>query len=180
MDANRSQPLAPGLTPHAAAENVTSGSGKALRVAWLWLAALGLPAFFFLGHHFHQIRDSQKSEEITAEPKMSELSSKTSATRSFNPKPPLGALVFVLQVGAMAHEENANALAESLRQKNFPTFVSKSETARFYRVVVGPYKDANSIVKAKNELEKQGFKAIRTELKPGDKIVDFHSPGGSK
>ena len=71
----------------------------------------------------------------------------------------------MLQVGAMAHEENANALAGSLRQMNFPAFVFKSPTARLHRVIVGPYNSSDA-QKTKSELEKLGFQAIRTEWKP--------------
>ena len=72
---------------------------------------------------------------------------------------------FVLQVGAMVHEENANSLAESLRQMNFPAFVFKSPTDRFHRVVVGPYNGVDATLRAKNQLEKRGFRSIRKEWK---------------
>jgi len=72
---------------------------------------------------------------------------------------------FVLQVGAMVHEENANALANSLRQMNFPAFVFKSPTDRFHRVVVGPYNGVDATLRAKNQLEKRGFRSIRKEWK---------------
>jgi cell division septation protein DedD len=66
----------------------------------------------------------------------------------------------------MVQEGNANALAKSLRQINFPALVSKRSNDRFYRVVVGPYRGEDAALKAKNELEKRGFKAFRTEWKP--------------
>jgi len=67
---------------------------------------------------------------------------------------------FVLQVGAMTHEENADILRESLEQKNFPAFVFKRSTNRFYRVAVGPYSDADTAVRIKDQLEGKGFEAI--------------------
>ena len=73
---------------------------------------------------------------------------------------------FVLQVGAMAHEENADALAESLRQRNFPVNVSRSGTSRLYRVVVGPYNDVDSTLRVKEQLKKQWFEAFRMAWNP--------------
>jgi cell division septation protein DedD len=78
---------------------------------------------------------------------------------------------FVLQVGAMAREENADAPAESLRQKKFPVIVSRSGTGRFYRVVVGPYGDVDFTLRVKEQLKKQGFDAFRTPWNPSAQQV---------
>jgi cell division septation protein DedD len=67
----------------------------------------------------------------------------------------------MLQVGAMAHKENADALVQALQRRNFPVFVSQGAD-RFYRVVVGPYTDVDSTLRAKEELKEQGFASIRT------------------
>jgi hypothetical protein len=71
----------------------------------------------------------------------------------------------VLQVGAMAEENNADALAEMLQKRNLPAFVFKRGGDRFYKVAVGPYNgaDADSTAKIKADLEKQGLTPI---LKP--------------
>lgn len=66
----------------------------------------------------------------------------------------------------MTHKENADALAEILRRRYFPAIVSHPGTDRFYRVVVGPYRDADSALTAKEELKGQGFESIRTPWKP--------------
>ena len=60
----------------------------------------------------------------------------------------------------MTHEDNADALAVDLQQRNFPAFVYRRGTDRFYRVAVGPYSDEDSPVRVKGELEKQGLKAF--------------------
>jgi cell division septation protein DedD len=61
-----------------------------------------------------------------------------------NPIPLSNRSGFVLQVGAMTHKENAEALAEALQRRNFPAFVSRREADGFYRVVVGPCTDVDS------------------------------------
>jgi len=73
---------------------------------------------------------------------------------------------FVLQVGAMIHEENADILRESLEEKNFPTFVFKHSTGHFYRVAVGPYRDADTAVRIKEQLEEEGVEAIIKRWSP--------------
>ena len=80
-------------------------------------------------------------------------------------KPTVRGPAFVLQVAAMLHEENANALAASLREMNLPVFVLKLPTERFHHVLVGPYSSANAAIETQNELEKRGYKPIRTEWK---------------
>jgi hypothetical protein len=128
----------------------------------------GIVAFGFLvtSYRLRQISHDQKDSELKATPKEFALSSTRSAIPTANPKPSLQLPFFVLQVGAMVHEENANALSESLRQMNFPVFVYKHPTDRFHLVVVGPYNSVDAALREKNELEKRGFKAIRTEWKP--------------
>jgi len=80
-----------------------------------------------------------------------------------NRKPTLQELSYVLQVASMSHEENANALADSLRQMNFPAFVLKMHTERFHHVFVGPYNSADAATRVKDDLEKRGFHVIRRE-----------------
>ncbi len=73
---------------------------------------------------------------------------------------------FVLQVGAMAHKENAEALAEKLRAKSFPAFVFDQGGDGLYRVDVGPYPDADYARGVKEELAGAGFKtALQRQLK---------------
>jgi cell division septation protein DedD len=72
---------------------------------------------------------------------------------------------FVLQVGAMKREGNADSLAESLQKKKLPAFVFQHGD-HFYRVAVGPFADSGSAARAKNTLEKNGMKAILRRWSP--------------
>jgi hypothetical protein len=67
---------------------------------------------------------------------------------------------FVLQVGAMRQESNADALLNSLKQQGFPVIVFRSTTDRFYRVAVGPYHDMATVTRVKNELKVKNFESI--------------------
>jgi cell division septation protein DedD len=66
----------------------------------------------------------------------------------------------VLQVGAMRLEDNAAAMAQDLRKRNFPAVVFRHGNEKLYRVAVGPYSDADTSGKIKQQLEKQGFKPL--------------------
>jgi cell division septation protein DedD len=63
-----------------------------------------------------------------------------------------------LQVSATTHEADAMALANTLRRKNFPTFVQPPRGDRFYHVLVGPYADQKALDNARKGLEMAGFK----------------------
>ena len=60
----------------------------------------------------------------------------------------------------MAHKENADALAKALQRRNFLVSVSPPGTERFYRVLVGPYDDVDSTLKAKEELKEERFESF--------------------
>jgi cell division septation protein DedD len=66
----------------------------------------------------------------------------------------------VLQVGAMKLEDNAAAMARELRKKKFPAVVFRHGSDGLYRVAVGPYSNADSTAKVKEQLEKEGFKPL--------------------
>jgi cell division septation protein DedD len=66
----------------------------------------------------------------------------------------------VLQVGAMKVEDNAAAMAQELRKKKFPAVVFRHGNDKLYRVAVGPYGDADSTAKVKEQLEREGFKPL--------------------
>lgn len=121
------------------------------------------------------IEDNPQAREITAAAKVPEsppqgliasANPPPATTTSLPPTISLDVSGLVLQVGAMTHEDNADVLAQDLQQRNFPAFVFKRGTDRYYRVAVGPYSDAHSTVRAKKELKRQGFKAIRRRWSP--------------
>ncbi|HEV2297068.1 MAG TPA: SPOR domain-containing protein [Candidatus Acidoferrales bacterium] len=74
------------------------------------------------------------------------------------PTIPRGAIV--LQVGALKSESDALALADALQKKGFPAFVLAPASDNFYRVQVGPFSTQAIGDKAKQSLEREGFRAI--------------------
>ena len=91
---------------------------------------------------------------------------RSGARRSISPEQVPG---FVLQTGAMALVENANELADSLGQRNFPTFVKKSGFNHSYREYVGLHPDRQSAENIDADLAKQDFGAILKRWTPPGK-----------
>jgi cell division protein FtsN len=148
-----------------------TGSRKPGRPTGLTLVTtvLLVAACFFVGYRFHRTGNGSQGSEVRAAPKAADYSSDSSTSPtdpSIDPKPPLSQQAFVLQVGAMTHQENAEALAVSLHEKNYPAFVSRPGTDRFYRVLVGPFSDVDSTLRVKEQLKEQGFDAFRTPWSP--------------
>ena len=75
-----------------------------------------------------------------------------------SPLVPNGA--YILQVAALAKQDDALALAGSLQKKHFAAHVQTQQKDKFYRVQVGPFKDQKSADAAKKGLESAGFKAF--------------------
>ncbi|MGB7281683.1 MAG: SPOR domain-containing protein [Candidatus Acidiferrum sp.] len=65
-----------------------------------------------------------------------------------------------LQVAALTKKSDALALANTLRKKNFPTFVQTPQGDKYYHVLVGPYADQKAVDNARKGLELAGFKAF--------------------
>jgi SPOR domain/Methyltransferase domain/PilZ domain len=144
-------------------------------IALFVVAVLLSSASVLLAHYVGRIWDHRQAGQMTATPKAPEFPSKVSIASAYpSPmtSPSLPATIsldlpgFVLQVGAMAHEESADELVAALQQRNFPAFVFKRGADRFYRVAVGPYSDADSTVAVKNRLEKQGFETLLRHWAP--------------
>jgi cell division protein FtsN len=66
----------------------------------------------------------------------------------------------LLQVAALVKQSDALAMAEVLEQKKFPTVIVPPGADKFYHVQVGPYRNLEAAISARNALENAGFKSI--------------------
>jgi hypothetical protein len=150
--------------------------GASHYLTWLVLGALSLfSGVAFVRHYLGGTGSSWRTREIMAAGRVPEIppaSSIASAkpspvtTPSIPPALPLDVPGFVLQVAAMKHEDNADALATALQKRNFPAFVFKRGANPFYRVAVGAFGDTDSAVRVEEQLKAQGFKAILKHWSP--------------
>jgi SPOR domain/PilZ domain len=167
---------------HRVATAEPGRTGKSRYTIELFLAILGLSwALVFLGYRMGVTGASRQMQEVTAAPRLAEAVSSpelasVAGARAEKPmltpvrtpgpvpspapaKPAMDSGV-VLQVGAMKLENHAATLARDLRRKKFPAVVFRNGSDKLYRVAVGPYDDADSTGKVKQQLEKQGFKPM--------------------
>jgi len=141
----------------------------------LMAVAILCPGFFLLGHYAQGIMESQRPRDVVVVPKANEAPSRgevVSANAAGTKPPALPSRIdlnkpgFVLQVGAMSQEDNADALAVALNRKKFPAFAYKRSNDRFYKVAVGPYPDLPSSNQVKDELQRENYEALLRRWSP--------------
>lgn len=152
-----------------------SGMSK-LRAIEIILSALILcSAFVCIGYYLPNIGGRSNggneaeapSVAASASPKVVfPESASNPGKKSLPPRLSLDVAGYVVQVAAMTHEDNADALAAILNQKSFPAFVFKRDGDRFYRVAVGPFGDENATIQVKEQIETQGFKTMLRTWSP--------------
>jgi septal ring-binding cell division protein DamX len=156
--------------PQAGANEAVSRGTPRYLVWFLLGIALMSAAFIFLRHYARGVGDNRQAVASTSAgkvPGVPSLSPSSEQSTSVLPATLSSGLPgFVLQVAVMKHEDNADALADTLYRRNFPAFVFRRGADPFYRVVVGVYGDAVSAGRTKDELEKQGFKTILRPWSP--------------
>jgi hypothetical protein len=143
-------------------------------LTWLVVAAVSVfSGIAFARHYLGGLGNSWRTKEIMAAGKVPEIPAASIATAKASapahylpPALPLNLPGLALQVAAMKHEDNADALAKTLQKKNFPAFVFQRGTDPFYRVAVGVYSDPDSAAQAKQELKAQGFQSILKHWSP--------------
>jgi septal ring-binding cell division protein DamX len=145
-----------------------------LHLASIFVAAVVMSSLaFILGYYWHAGRPRPPAKPIAA---ASQSFERPAAGPTPAPQPPTQTSIppmlpldnpgFVLQVGAMGQEANADALSSELRKKNFSAFVYHRDADRFYRVAVGPYTDQSAAMRIKSDLEQEGYKPILRPWSP--------------
>jgi septal ring-binding cell division protein DamX len=124
-------------------------------IVGLAIVVLVLEGLYGLAQYRRSQDSVVKENRNTAAP----VSTAREARKPSSPSPatsPASAAGFVVQAGAMAQRDDAVALADSLQQKGFPSFVFKRDSSRLYEVVVGPYATADTADSIAKVLKGQG------------------------
>jgi DedD protein len=72
--------------------------------------------------------------------------------------PPANA--FYVQVAAVTRQEDADALVEALKKKQYPAFTATPSADKFFRVQVGPYADIKDAELTRGRLVADGYNPI--------------------
>lgn len=67
---------------------------------------------------------------------------------------------YVVQVAAVAKQEDAEALADALRKKSYPVFVMSTANDKLVRVQIGPFAELKQAEDMKAKLAGDGYNAI--------------------
>jgi cell division septation protein DedD len=67
---------------------------------------------------------------------------------------------YYVQVAAVSRQEDADALVEALKKKQYPAFAANSPADKFYHVQVGPYTDLKEAEAMKARLVGDGYNPI--------------------
>ncbi len=89
----------------------------------------------------------------------------TPATPSANSPDPMGVLPtagYFVQVAAVSKQEDADALVDALKKKQYPAFVAaaNSATDKLFRVQVGPYAEIKDAEAMRSRLINDGYNPI--------------------
>jgi DedD protein len=66
----------------------------------------------------------------------------------------------MVQVAALTHNDEAQALASALRKHGFTAMIRHGQADSFYRVQLGPFADRQAAVATQGRLESEGYNAI--------------------
>ncbi len=67
---------------------------------------------------------------------------------------------FYVQVAAVTRQEDAEALVEALKKKQYPAFANNASADKYYRVQVGPYADFKDAEAMRARLVSDGYNPI--------------------
>jgi DedD protein len=80
-----------------------------------------------------------------------------------NPPDPIGTIPtagYFVQVAAVTKQEDADALVDALKKKEYPAFSSNSAVDKYFRVQVGPFADIKDAESMRSRLINDGYNPI--------------------
>jgi cell division protein FtsN len=106
-----------------------------------------------------------KAPPVTATPTSSDTAAGAQAATGAVPSMPTPATSlsggYNVQVAAVSRQEDADALVEALKKKQYPAFIASNPASdRFYHVQVGPYADVKDAEAMRARLISDGYNPI--------------------
>lgn len=99
----------------------------------------------------------------TVQPEGKKPDADRTATKKGSPSASMATQLFTVQAGLFAHEANATALAEKIKEKGYTPSVASIETPEkktLYRVTIGTYASRKKAAEVSEALKKQGIQTI--------------------
>lgn len=110
---------------------------------------------------YKSVEQSQSNAQLTApEPEQKTLPPETKAPA---PEIKAGAIPgsgYMVQIAAVSKKEDADALVDALRQKQYPVFVTTLPGDKLYHVQIGPFPDTKDAESMRSRLLADGYNPI--------------------
>ena len=93
----------------------------------------------------------------------SSSSANPAQSQPVNPPDPIGTVPtagYFVQVAAVTKQEDADALVDALKKKEYPAFSSNSAVDKYFRVQVGPFADIKDAESMRSRLINDGYNPI--------------------
>src|SRR6266436_1457337 len=149
---------------------ITLGTGKLL-VLFFGLVAI-CAAFFAVGYSLGRKSEpgittasaapsEPKPDSNTTQANSASSQTQTPAGNTPDPTTTLPSASYFVQVAAVSKQEDAEALVEALKKKQYPAFTANNSTAdKFYHVQVGPYTELKEAEAMRARLIGDGYNPI--------------------
>ena len=101
--------------------------------------------------------------ESPAKPPAPQASTRTIESKPTTPeatKPVSLSVGYLVQVAAVTKQDDADALVNALRKKNYPVLTTNGPTDKFYHVQVGPFRDVREAESMRSKLTGDGYNPI--------------------
>lgn len=99
--------------------------------------------------------------DTTAAPPPANTNGQAPASNSVDPTTTLPASGYFVQVAAVSKQEDADALVDALKKKDYPAFVASSAaTDKLFRVQLGPFPDVKDAEAMRTKLMGDGYSPI--------------------
>jgi DedD protein len=101
--------------------------------------------------------------EPAAPPVAARVTTRTVESKPITPelrRPAMPGTGYMVQIAAVSKQEDAEALAQALRKKNYPVVTINGPNDKFYHVQVGPFADMKDAETTRNRLIGDGYNPI--------------------
>lgn len=104
---------------------------------------------------------SEPKTDTNASPANASSQAQTPATNTSDPMTTLPSAGYLVQVAAVSKQEDAEALVDALKKKQYPAFVAATSTAdKLFHVQVGPFADIKDAEAMRARLISDGYNPI--------------------
>jgi DedD protein len=101
-----------------------------------------------------------KTDTTAAAPANAAPATQTAATNTPDPNTTLPTTGYLVQVAAVSKQEDADALVDALKKKQYPAFVAAAAPDKLFRVQVGPFPEIKDAEAMRTRLIGDGYSPI--------------------